>query len=104
MVIEVRIMPQKTKWFKPQRHIGYKEDLSAKENVRLGRSKGESYTRIGRQLNALANVQERENPEGSSKFREAAKLAFMLNKHRHNMDCRSGNSNNPCKYGGEDNI
>jgi hypothetical protein len=68
------------KWFMPERHIGYREDMSAEENVKLGKVRGESYLMIGRQLQALANVQENENPAASKKFREGAKLAFGLNK------------------------
>ena len=68
------------KWFAPERHVGYREDMSAEENVKLGRVRGESYSRIARQLLALANVQENENPAASKKFREGAKLAFKLNK------------------------
>jgi hypothetical protein len=68
------------KWFMPERHIGYREDMSAEENVKLGKVRGESYLMIGRQLQALANVQENENPAASRKFKEGAKLAFRLNK------------------------
>ena len=54
--------------------------MSAEENVNLGKVRGESYITIGRQLQALANVQENENPAASKRFSEGAKLAFKLNK------------------------
>jgi hypothetical protein len=67
------------KWFKPKRHVGYEADRSPEWNVALGRSKGYSYLTVGRQLQALANVEENRDPSASRKFRESAKLAFKLN-------------------------
>lgn len=61
-----------------KRHVGYSEKRSPEYNVALGRSKGYSYLRIGRELNIIANLEHGTNPKGARVFRKSAQLAFRL--------------------------
>ena len=71
------------RWFNPKRHVGYKAENSPEENFAIGRRHGFSALQIGRQLQALANVQEKRDPAVAHSFRRSAEFAFK--KHEHEM-------------------
>ena len=58
-----------------RRKVGYSEDYTPGKNVAIGRSHGYSFLTIARQLQALANLENKTNPEGAFSFRAAAKVA-----------------------------
>jgi hypothetical protein len=72
------------KWFKPRHKVGYSASYSPNKNFQIGMkdnipSERDAVT-IGRQLQALANVQEHKNPSVARSFRESADYAFKQSK------------------------
>ena len=59
------------------RRVGYSSELSAHENVAIGRDKGYSYLTIGRELNLLATLNNR-NPKAHRVFKEASRIAYRM--------------------------
>ena len=74
------------KWFKPRHKVGYSASYSPQKNYEIGMKDNIESERnavtIGRQLQALANVQEHRNPSVSRSFRESAEYAFERAKKR----------------------
>ena len=59
------------------RHVGYSSELSPEENVVLGRNKGFSYLRIGKELNLLATLN-KSNHHAHAVFKEASRIAYRM--------------------------
>jgi len=74
------------KFFHPKAHPGYSASLPIHTNVARGVGYARAhhipqpYLHTGRELLALANVQERINPSASHHFREASNEAFRLHR------------------------
>ncbi|MEM3845713.1 MAG: hypothetical protein QXU98_08430 [Candidatus Parvarchaeota archaeon] len=72
------------RWFHPHNNIGYRAEYSPAKNYEIGMRnnvKGERNSLVvARQLQALANVNERRDPAVAKSFRESAEYAFR--KHR----------------------
>ncbi len=78
-------MARTNKFFHPKAHPGYSARNTTDENLRIGydywkERTSKPYLKIGRELGALATVEENRSQSNSRHFRAASREAFRRNR------------------------